>query len=244
MGEAAVRIARSAGYYNAGTVEFLVDQNANFYFLEMNTRLQVEHPVTELVTGRDLVHLQVLVAAGRELPFRQDDVAWRGHAIECRIYAEDADNGFLPSPGRIAQIERPAGPGIRFDSGIYAGWEAPIEYDPLLAKLAVWAESRESAISRMDRALSECYITGIKTNLRFFRQVIDDEEFIAGNLHTQFIEEFFSRRADQTNEGHLEVEAVSALAAAVFSMRTRKEATERPEAGSRWLTDGRARLMQ
>jgi acetyl-CoA carboxylase biotin carboxylase subunit len=244
MGGAAIRIARSAGYYNAGTVEFLVDQNAKFYFLEMNTRLQVEHPVTELVTARDLVHLQVLVAAGRELPFRQHDVTWQGHAIECRIYAEDPDNGFLPSPGRITQMERPAGPGIRLDGGIYPGWEVPIEYDPLLAKLAVWAESRESAISRMKRALNECYLAGIKTNLNLFRQVIDDAAFHSGELHTHFIEEFFSRQADKTNGGHPELEAVAAVAAALFSTRTAQNATKGPDARSRWLTDGRARLMQ
>jgi len=244
MGEAAVRIARTAGYYNAGTVEFLVDENGDFYFLEMNTRLQVEHPVTELTTGRDLVHLQALVAGGGELPFRQADVAWQGHAVECRVYAEDADNGFLPSPGRIVQVERPSGPGIRLDSGIYPGWEVPIDYDPLLAKLAVWAESRDGAISRMQRALGECYITGIKTNLTFFRQIIDDPEFRAGALHTHFIEEFLIRRAAPKHEGHREFEAVSALAAAIFSARTRKESTERADARSRWLTDGRGRLMQ
>ena len=149
MGEAAIRAARAAGYYNAGTVEFLVDRDRNFYFLEMNTRLQVEHPVTELVTGLDLVQLQLQIAAGRALPFTQEDVAWRGAAIECRIYAEDPNNDFLPSPGKITRLHDPSGPGIRLDSGVYEGWTVPMEYDPLLAKLAVWADTREDAIARM-----------------------------------------------------------------------------------------------
>jgi acetyl-CoA carboxylase biotin carboxylase subunit len=244
MGEAAVRIARSAGYYNAGTMEFLVDEDGRFYFLEMNTRLQVEHPVTELVTGYDLVHLQVLVAAGGRLPLGQDDVRWRGHALECRIYAEDPENNFLPSPGRILQLEEPAGPGIRLDSGIYAGWEVPVEYDPLLAKLAVWGTSRDVAISRMQRALGEYYVAGIKTNLSFFRQILDDSEFRAGNLHTAFIDEFFRRRQPARAALTAESEAVSALAAVLFSRRNGRERSEAPAAESRWLAEGRARLLQ
>src|SRR5579863_3422534 len=153
MGEIAVRVGKAAGYYNAGTVEFLVDQQRNFYFLEMNTRLQVEHPVTEFVTGLDLVKLQVEIAAGAVLPFSQEQVTWRGSAIECRIYAEDPYNSFLPYPGKLTRLTRPMGPGIRLDGCVYEGWTVPMEYDPLLAKLAVWAPARAEATERMIRAL-------------------------------------------------------------------------------------------
>ena len=149
MGEAAVRIARAAGYYNAGTIEFLVDQDGAFYFLEMNTRLQVEHAVTELVTGIDIVQWQLRIAAGESLTIRQDDIDWRGSAIQCRVYAEDPDNGFFPSPGRIEGLRLPDGPGVRVDSGAYDGWTVPIEYDPLIAKIIAWAETRDLAIDRM-----------------------------------------------------------------------------------------------
>ena len=193
MGDAAIRAARAAGYYNAGTVEFLVDADRNFYFLEMNTRLQVEHPVTELVTGLDLVRLQVQIAAGGRLPFRQDEVSWRGAALECRIYAEDPDNQFFPSPGRITSLSEPSGPGIRLDSGVYPGWTVPIDYDPLLAKLAVWAGNREEAIARMRRAIAEYHVGGIATNLKFFSELLDDEEMIAGHLDTHFLDGFFQR---------------------------------------------------
>src|SRR5579872_7124732 len=152
MGEVAVRVAQAAGYTNAGTVEFLVDQEKNFYFLEMNTRLQVEHPVTELITGLDLVHLQIHIANGELLPFTQDDVSIRGHAIECRIYAEDPDNNYFPSPGKITLLLLPSGPGIRRDSGMYEGWTVPMEYDPLLAKLIGYGTNRDQAISRLNRA--------------------------------------------------------------------------------------------
>ena len=193
MGQAAIRAARAAGYYNAGTVEFLVDSDRRFYFLEMNTRLQVEHPVTELVTGLDLVRLQVEIAAGAPLPFTQDQIAWRGAAIECRVYAEDPYNDFLPYPGKITRLTRPLGPGIRLDGCVYDGWTVPMEYDPLLAKLAVWADTRDHATARMIRALREYDVGGIRTNLGFFRQILEDPEFRAANLHTGFIDEFFQR---------------------------------------------------
>src|SRR6266436_2177494 len=151
MGEVAVRVAQAAGYTNAGTVEFLVDDQKNFYFLEMNTRLQVEHPVTELTTGLDLVHLQIRIAAGERLPFRQEDVLLRGHAIECRIYAEDPDNHYFPSPGKITLLLLPSGPGIRRDSGMYEGWTVPIDYDPLLAKLIGYGTDRTQATARLVR---------------------------------------------------------------------------------------------
>ncbi len=193
MGQAAIRAARAAGYYNAGTVEFLVDANRRFYFLEMNTRLQVEHPVTELVTGLDLVRLQVEIAAGGRLPFTQDDVRWNGAAIECRVYAEDPDNQFFPSPGKITSLSEPAGPGVRLDSGVYPGWTVPLDYDPLLAKLAVWANTREQAMARMRRAIDEYHVGGIATNLRFFARLLTDPRMQAGDLDTHFLDGFFER---------------------------------------------------
>ena len=182
MGEVAVRVAQAAHYHNAGTVEFLVDPNLeqNFYFLEMNTRLQVEHPVTELVTGLDLVELQIRIAAGERLPFAQEDIRIRGHAIECRIYAEDADNNFFPSPGKIETLMTPAGPGIRLDSGVYAGWTVPIDYDPLLAKLIGYGQDRQQAIARLIRALPEYFVAGIKTNLGLFRRILADGDLSVG----------------------------------------------------------------
>ena len=187
MGEVAVRVAKAAGYANAGTIEFLADAEGNFYFLEMNTRLQVEHPVTEQVTGLDLVHLQIRIAAGEKLRFRQQDVALRGHAIECRIYAEDPANDYFPSPGEITVLSEPSGPGIRVDSGIYQGWNVPLEYDPLLAKLIGYGESREQAIGRLTRALDEYVVGGVKTNLPLFRQILADPGFLAGNTDTGLI---------------------------------------------------------
>src|SRR5438445_9465028 len=165
MGEVAVHVSKAAGYTNAGTVEFLVDEAGKFYFLEMNTRLQVEHPVTELVTGLDLVHLQILTAAGAPLPFEQSDLQLRGHAIEVRIYAEDPENNFFPSPGKIARLLTPSGPGIREDTGVYEGWSVPLDYDPMLSKLVAWSPDRQQAIARMQRALDEYFIGGIKSNL-------------------------------------------------------------------------------
>ena len=180
MGEVAVRVAKAASYANAGTIEFLVDQDKNFYFLEMNTRLQVEHPVTELVTGLDLVNLQIRIAAGEKLPFRQEDVVIRGHAIECRIYAEDADNNFFPSPGKIETLMTPAGPGIRLDSGVYAGWTVPIDYDPLLAKLVGYGEIASRQSPGWRARLPEYFVAGIKTNLGLFRRILADQDFQSG----------------------------------------------------------------
>jgi acetyl-CoA carboxylase biotin carboxylase subunit len=202
MGEAAIRIARAVDYIGAGTVEFLVsDATRDFYFLEMNTRLQVEHPVTELVTGFDLVREQITVAAGARLSFAQDDVSWRGHAIECRVYAEDPDHNFLPSPGRITFLRVPAGPGIRDDGGVAEGDEVTIYYDPMISKLAAWGRTRAEAIDRLRRALDEYAVGGIKTILPFFREIVRDEEFIAGKLDTGFISRFNERRAERPKEG-------------------------------------------
>jgi acetyl-CoA carboxylase biotin carboxylase subunit len=223
MGEAAVRAARAAGYYNAGTVEFLVDQQRNFYFLEMNTRLQVEHPVTELVTGLDLVKLQIRVAAGEKLsdifPGGQADIRLRGAAIECRIYAEDPDNMFFPCPGLIRHIETPSGPGVRDDSGVYSGWTVPMDYDPLLSKLVAWAGTREEAIQRMRRALSEYHVSGIKTNLRFFESILNFPDFARGDLDTGLIERLLRDKAGDSARAPRPVSArtrAAAIAAALF----------------------------
>ncbi len=243
MGEAAIRAARAAGYYNAGTVEFLVDQERRFYFLEMNTRLQVEHPVTELVTGLDLVKLQVEIAAGERLPFSQEQVAWRGSALECRIYAEDPYNDFLPYPGKLTRLTRPLGPGIRLDGCVYDGWTVPMEYDPLLAKLAVWAANREDATERMIRALREYDVGGIRTNLGFFRQILEDPEFRAARLHTGFIEEFFLRH-DQPRPP-ADLAAVAALAAALHTIAgAGQPGAPATSNGSAWLAEGRRRLLR
>jgi acetyl-CoA carboxylase, biotin carboxylase subunit len=189
MGAAAVAAARAAGYVNAGTVEFLLDRSGRFYFLEVNTRLQVEHPITEMLTGLDLVRKQIEIAAGLPLAFTQADLTRRGHAIECRIYAEDPEHDFMPAPGRILYAGSPEGPGVRYDHGIYSGFHVPVHYDPILGKLVVWGENRQFAIARMLRALRECVILGVKTPIEFLMDVLSTEAFKAGDTHTGFIEE-------------------------------------------------------
>jgi acetyl-CoA carboxylase, biotin carboxylase subunit len=215
MGEVAVRVAQAAAYTNAGTVEFLVDKEKKFYFLEMNTRLQVEHPVTELITGLDLVHLQIRIAAGEQLPFKQDDVGLRGHAIECRIYAEDPDNNYFPSPGEIMLLLEPSGPGIRIDSGMYEGWQVPIDYDPLLAKLIGYGTDREQASARLTRALSEYFVGGIKTNISLFRRVLRDADFRAAKLDTGFLDRMLKRPEDKPVDSR--APEVAAIAAGLFA---------------------------
>ena len=242
MGAAALKIARSAGYYNAGTMEFLVDGDRNFYFLEMNTRLQVEHPVRrELVTGLDLVQWQLKIAAGEKLTVQQQDVRWSGSAIECRIYAEDPENGYLPSPGKITHWTEPSGPGVRLDSGVYKGWNVPMEYDPLLAKLIAWAPSRELATARMHGALEEFVIGGIRTNREFFAGILEDQEFRAGRLSTAFLEGFFVRR--RAPDVDIETEAVAALVSALHSHFSAAAAGAKQEAAtSKWLEGRLAEL--
>jgi acetyl-CoA carboxylase biotin carboxylase subunit len=225
MGEVAVRVAQAANYTNAGTVEFLVDQpksdqpkndqEKNFYFLEMNTRLQVEHPVTELITGLDLVHLQIRIAAGEKLPFTQADVRIRGHAIECRIYAEDPDNNYFPSPGKISLLLEPSGPGIRIDSGMYEGWTVPLDYDPLLAKLIGYGTDREQAIARLMRALSEYFVGGIKTNISLFRRILRNADFRAAKLDTGFLDRMLKRPED--NPVDTKAAEAAAIAAGMFA---------------------------
>jgi acetyl-CoA carboxylase biotin carboxylase subunit len=216
MGAVAVQAAKSAGYTNAGTIEFLVDAKRNFYFLEMNTRLQVEHPVTELVTGLDLVHLQLRIASGEKLPFRQEDVVLRGHAIECRVYAEDPENNFFPSPGKITKLQRPSGPGVREDSGVYEGWTVPLDYDPMLAKLIVYAADRPAAIARMRRALDEYFVGGIKTNLGLFRRILEHPDFVAARIDTGFLDRLLATKAEKPNTSETSAE-IAAVAAALFS---------------------------
>jgi acetyl-CoA carboxylase biotin carboxylase subunit len=217
MGEVAVRVAQAAGYTNAGTVEFLVDQQKNFYFLEMNTRLQVEHPVTELVTGLDLVHLQIRIAAGERLPFTQDEVMIRGHAIECRIYAEDPDNNYFPSPGKITLLLLPSGPGIRRDSGMYEGWTVPMDYDPLLAKLIGYGTDREQAIARLTRALNEYFVGGIKTNISLFRRILSDPDFRAAKIDTGFLDRLLKQPRPEVATDPEAVD-VAVIAAGIFAV--------------------------
>lgn len=254
MGAAAVKLAHAVNYVGAGTVEFLVsDSTREFYFLEMNTRLQVEHPVTELVTGIDLVREQITVAGGAPLSFSQEDVRWHGHAIECRVYAEDPDNSFFPSPGTISYLRVPSGPGIRDDSGVEANSEVSIHYDPLVSKLSAWGRTRDEAIDRLRRALDEYEVGGIKTTLPFFREVIRDNEFRSGRLDTGFIVRFNSRRAaartaqtDKNPEAQLHQD-IAVIAAAIHYSELQRHATGNRPAGadkSRWKMSGRAALHE
>ena len=244
MGEAALKVGRAAGYYNAGTVEFLVDPNRGFYFLEMNTRLQVEHPVTEMVTGLDLVQWQIRIAAGENLGLRQEDVVMRGAAVECRVYAEDPSNNFFPSPGKIATLRTPAGPGIRDDGGVYQGWTVPIDYDPLISKLVAWGATRDEAIGRMKRALREYHIEGIKTNISFFLEVLDHPDFRKGVFDTSFIDRWLQTRTLQSPLSDVDQD-FAILAASLFHWERsgpRPEAARREE--SLWKLDGRRRGLR
>jgi 3-methylcrotonyl-CoA carboxylase alpha subunit len=202
MAAAAIRLARAAGYTSAGTVEFIVDEEGNFYFLEMNTRLQVEHPVTEAVTGIDLVNWQLRIAAGEPLPFSQRDIRQRGHALECRLYAEDPANNFLPSIGEIAYYHRPAGPGLRVDDGIESGSAVSPYYDPMLAKVITWGADRAEAIRKMDRALQDLIVLGVTTNVEYLRAILAEPNFRAGNTSTAYLAEYMAgwRPATDTDE--------------------------------------------
>ena len=220
----AVRLALAAGYTNAGTVEFLLDAKGSYYFLEVNTRLQVEHPVTELVTGLDLVHLQIAIAQGEALPLRQADVQLRGHAIECRIYAEDPDNGFLPSPGLITRLVQPSGPGIREDCGVYEGWTVPIDYDPMLSKLIAYAPTRQAAIRRMLRALDEYAIGGIRSNVALFRRILSDPQFQAADIDTGYLDRLLASADGDAHKlsapGPISSEQIAMLGAALFTVES------------------------
>ncbi|HEX9067647.1 MAG TPA: biotin carboxylase N-terminal domain-containing protein, partial [Ktedonobacterales bacterium] len=248
---AAVRLAQAVGYVGAGTTEFLLGPDGSFYFLEVNARLQVEHPVTEWRTGLDLVREQLRVAAGWPLSMRQEDIVFRGHAIEARITAEDPLNRFLPASGTIAALREPAGPGVRLDSGIYDGMEIPLFYDSLLAKLVCWGDSREQAIARMRRALDEFTIAGVRTTLPFARWLMDQPRFLAGDVSTDYIaEEWHPERALAAEspfgaDGGLTTEAVAALAAALVAQDESSLGARRAQAGgtretSRWRDAGRS----
>jgi propionyl-CoA carboxylase alpha chain len=215
MGEAAINVAKACGYYGAGTVEFILDENLDFYFLEMNTRLQVEHPVTEAITGLDLVKLQLHVAAGEKLPFSQGDLQMRGHAIEARVYAEDPSNNFLPDIGTLITYTRPQGHGIRLDDGFEQGMTIPFYYDPLLAKLICHGENREDAIAKMIRAIEEFEITGVETTLGFCDFVMKHDAFRSGNFDTHFVDTHFSSSALQRPAIEEEALIASLLATAV-----------------------------
>ncbi|MCH8266524.1 MAG: acetyl-CoA carboxylase biotin carboxylase subunit [Acidobacteria bacterium] len=267
LGEAAVRAARAAGYYNAGTVEFLADAGRNFYFLEMNTRLQVEHPVTEMVTGLDLVKQQIRVAAGEKLPFGQEEVLLRGAALECRIYAEDPENSFFPSPGLIRALEVPAGPGVRDDSGVYAGWTVPVEYDPLISKLVTWGATRREAIDRMRRAIGEYCVEGIQTNLGLFQSILRFPDFLEGKLDTGLLDRLLEHKRleherllehkkignDKGARLHESPEDADRRRAAILAAALYEEAQARnahPDSGNsrpshnRWKLEGRRSLLR
>ena len=243
MGQAAVQAVKTSNYTNAGTVEFMVDKNRNFYFLEMNTRLQVEHPVTELITGIDIVKEQFKIAAGQQLSLKQEEIKMNGAAIECRISAEDPQNNFVPSTGRIVEIVEPGGPGIRLDSGVYEGFEVPIYYDPLIAKLLVWAPSREEAISRTKRALKEYTIRGIKTSIPFHILVMNTPEFVKGEYDTTFIDKVLGKVVYKK-----EYHEVVAIAAAIGKIIKEKQVVVGKPSGrklsSSWKMYGRKAMMR
>lgn len=251
MGEAAVKLANAGKYANAGTLEFLVDESRSFYFLEMNTRLQVEHPVTEMVTAIDLVKLQIHVASGDALPFEQKDIQLRGHAIECRIYAEDPENNFFPCPGKILKRGVPSGPGIRLDEGVYENWTVPMDYDPMLDKLIAWGTDREAAIARMNRALSEYFAAGIKTNAGLFRRILSSPEFVRGDIHTKWLDEFLTRPHKTEADGVAKsseslTEDAAALAAAFWFAQKNSAHNNSNKSGSepsRWKVQGRHEQM-
>src|SRR5262245_54949258 len=236
MGALALSLVRRVGYVNAGTLEFLVDARGEPYFLEMNTRLQVEHPVTELVTGVDLVRLQIRIAEGEPLPFAQAELRQQGHAIECRVYAEDPELGFLPSSGRIRTLRVPAGPGLRDDSGIYEGCEVTVHYDPLLSKLAAWGESREAAIARMRRAVGEYRVLGVRTTLPFFERVLRDPDFVAGALDTGFVPRLLAQAPQAPAAADA---AIVAAAIAAFEERRRARPLAASDGASAWSLAGR-----
>ncbi|MGH7915103.1 MAG: acetyl-CoA carboxylase biotin carboxylase subunit, partial [Candidatus Binataceae bacterium] len=262
MGEVAIKAAQAVGYFSAGTIEFLADADRNFYFLEMNTRIQVEHAITEMVTGVDLVKAQIEVAAGAPLPFSQQDLSQRGWALECRIYAEDPAAGFAPAPGRIETLRWPGGPGVRNDAGVYAGAEVPVFYDPMISKLVVCGRNRAEAIARMRRALGEFVIAGeLTTNLEFHRWLMNHPVFLRGDYDTNFIEQEYhpGSRAGANgvggqpgnNENDRELTAAMLAAAAVAQNMGNGRGHETPDAGrgvsrgeSAWKMLGRLDVLR
>lgn len=245
MGDVAVRAAKSVDYVNAGTIEFLVDKERNFYFLEMNTRLQVEHPITEMVTGIDIVAEQLRVARGRQLSYTQDQIQIKGHAIECRINAEDPFNNFVPSTGRITHSLIPTGPGVRVDTGVYPGFEITPFYDPMIAKLIVWGETRAQAILRMRRALEEYRIVGVRTNIPFHQTLMDSHRFMGGQFDTRFVEERFSMDdALEPDEANSEIAAIIAtLVSHNENERSAQKVRRNERDASNWKWVGRWERM-
>ncbi|MBL8090544.1 MAG: acetyl-CoA carboxylase biotin carboxylase subunit [Anaerolineales bacterium] len=238
MGSVAVKSAQAVDYVNAGTIEFLVDKDKNFYFLEMNTRLQVEHPITEMITGVDIVAEQIRIARGRQLSYTQDQITFNGHAIECRVNAEDPFNNFIPSTGRIAHSLLPTGPGVRVDTGVYPGFEITPYYDPMIAKLIVWGETRAQAILRMRRALEEYRIVGVRTNIPFHQTLMDSHRFMGGQFDTRFVEERFSMDTDNASDPNVEIAAI--LATLVAHQQTERSArifrpNERDTSNWKWV---------
>ncbi|HQQ97569.1 MAG TPA: acetyl-CoA carboxylase biotin carboxylase subunit [Cyclobacteriaceae bacterium] len=240
MGEAAVNVARSCGYYNAGTVEFILDENLNFYFLEMNTRLQVEHPVTEEITGLDLVQLQIRIAEGEKIPFKQEDLRINGHAIEVRVYAEDPANNFLPDIGKLSTYRRPQGHGIRVDDGFEEGMSIPFYYDPMIAKMICHAETREAAIEKMIRAIDEYTITGVATTLGFCQFVMKHDAFRSGHFDTRFVEQYFKPEVLQPETRDDTMDSLASLLAVhVFDKSNTMTQADVPTtpATSRWKSN-------
>ncbi len=243
MGQAAVQAVKIAKYTNAGTVEFMVDKKRNFYFLEMNTRLQVEHPVTELITGIDIVKEQFKIAAGQRLSMKQEEIKMNGAAIECRISAEDPQNNFAPSTGRIVEIVEPGGPGIRIDSGVYQGFEVPIYYDPLIAKLLVWASSRDQAIKRVKRALKEYSIRGIKTSIPFHILVMNTPEFVKGEYDTTFIDKVLGKV--EYKKHYYEIAAISSAIGQILKEKRAAVSAVKKEPGiNPWKLSSRLKMMR
>ena len=240
MGETAVKVIKASNYTNAGTVEFLVDKDKNFYFLEVNARIQVEHPITEATTGVDLVKLQIMIANNEMMPFSQDELMQNGHAIECRIYAEDAESNFMPSSGKILYLKEPIGPGVRYDSGITTGSVVPVFYDPVLAKLIVWGKDREEARKRMILALKENIVLGVKTSIRFMIDCLEHPEFIAGNTFTDFIEKNMHDKM-QPEIGENKLKNAIAAAALHNSLNYRKKVvkSENGEIPTPWQSIGK-----
>ena len=240
MGAVAVRAAQAVGYVNAGTIEFLVDKDKNFFFLEMNTRLQVEHPVTEIITGVDIVKEQIRITRGRQMRYTQEDIRLNGWAIECRINAEDPYNNFLPSTGRISHSLLPTGPGVRVDTGVYPGFEVSPYYDSLISKLIVWGETRAEAILRMRRALEEYKIVGVRTNIPFHQNLMDSHRFMGGQYDTRFVEERFSMEAAE--EGKIDRSDISAIIATLVAHQQTQRAAhiiqrgERDTSNWKWLS--------
>jgi len=244
MGDAAVAAAKAVNYEGAGTIEFIVDNNLNYYFLEMNTRLQVEHPITEMVVGMDLVKEQINIASGKALSCRQEDLSQKGHAIECRMYAEDASANFMPAPGKVTHFAVPSGMGIRVDGYVYSGFEIPMYYDPLIAKLVVWGSNRQDAIERTIRALREFKITGIKNSIQFLENIMTTPDFVNGNYTTHFIDENIQHllKEDTINEDFENIAAITALLEYTSQIK-KATPTAQSSSGSNWKNFGRTRSI-